>query len=145
MGMTIMDMNLEPDVADKARQLEMLAANVVFTSGRRTIQSQASAMAANETESPGYIKATYAESDAKEALLAWLANNPGSDQTTMTQGFIDVLNGLTPDQQVKISRHLTGRAFDIQPGSATEDQVNSLNPQLFLTTEGGLSRWHVQF
>ncbi len=143
--MTIMDMNLQPDVADKARQLEMLAANVVFTSGRRTVEQQASAMAQNETESPGYVQATYAESDAKEAILAWLAANPGSDLPTMTQGFTDVLNGLTPDQQLKISRHLTGRAFDIQPNSATEDQVNSLQPQLFLTSEGGLSRWHVQF
>jgi hypothetical protein len=143
--MTIMDMNLEPDVADKARQLELLAGNVVFTSGRRTVAQQARAMATNETESPGYIQSTYAESEAKEALLAWLAANPGADKPTMTQGFTDVLNGLTPDQQIKISRHLTGRAFDIQPNSASEDQVNSLEPQLFLTTEGGLSRWHVQF
>jgi hypothetical protein len=143
--MTIMDMNLQPDVADKARELEMLAANVVFTSGLRTVAQQASAMATNETQSPGYVQETYAESDAKEAILAWLSANPGADLPTMTQGFEDVLNGLTPDQQIKISRHLTGRAFDIQPNSATEDQVNSLQPQLFLTSEGGLSRWHVQF
>ena len=143
--MTIEEMDLEDDVAAKAEQLLDAAPTVVFTSGRRTIEGQAAAMAHNEALAPGYVAHTYAQSDAKAAILQWLDDNPDSSEEDMAAGFADVLNGLPPEQQVHISRHLTGRAFDVRPNSCSTDDIDALEPSLFLTHEGGLNRWHVEF
>jgi len=51
---------------------------------------------------------------------------------------------------LRISRHLTGRAFDIRPvtqnAAAIENDIRSLpGLQKFLEKEGGHVRWHAQF
>jgi hypothetical protein len=51
---------------------------------------------------------------------------------------------------VKISRHLTGKAFDVRPvtknAAAIKADIRALSGlHKFLEKEGGLVRWHAQF
>ena len=62
-----------------------------------------------------------------------------------------VLVDMEPDQLLLLTRHFAGLAFDVMPMQATEglflqQQIRAL-PHLdeFLTREGGMVRWHVQF
>ena len=141
----ISSLNLMADVALKAQQLFNLNNNTVFTSGRRDKKQQAHAMATNIVENSQYIVETYASSPASTELQQWVDNNPSSDVETIANGLYSVMATMTPDVISRLSKHLSGRAFDLQPHSCTYDEANSLNPDLFLTTEAGLTIWHLQW
>jgi len=139
-------LELEPDVAAKALVLKVRCPGVVFTSGRRSIPQQARAMARNTLSQRNFIAETYADCAAKRALVAWLEAHPHT--RTLPQiaaGFEAVLNALPAAELLHISRHLTGRAFDVKPGSCTQEAALALRPEKFLTREAGLARWHLQF
>jgi hypothetical protein len=123
---------------------------VSFTSGRRSKDEQASAMASNVVKNRKWIQQTYANSTLSAQCQEWLDNNP--DKKTLqeiTEGLVSILNAATDDDLGKLSKHLSGEAFDVQPvpdGDSIKTTIRGL-PGLtkFLDVEGGLVRWHAQF
>src|SRR5947209_19090308 len=63
-GLSIEHLNLEPDVAGKARDLQHQAPGVRFTSGRRDIAQQAHAMAGHVVHNRRWIAETYTSTHA---------------------------------------------------------------------------------
>ena len=146
--MTIDEMNLAPTAKAAAKLLLGKHPNIEFTSGRRDVRQQAHAMAGNVTHNRKWIGNTYIKG---QKLQAWVDAHPEAvtvDQ--ITAGLTQVMNAMSEDERSKISRHLTGRAFDVRPqkqnAKAIKADIRAL-PGLnkFLEREGGLVRWHAQF
>jgi len=146
--MTIDEMNLAPTAKAAAKLLLGKHPNIEFTSGRRDVRQQAHAMAGNVTHNRKWIGNTYIKG---QKLQAWVDAHPEAvtvDQ--ITAGLTQVMNTMSEDERSKISRHLTGRAFDVRPqkqnAKAIKADIRAL-PGLnkFLEREGGLVRWHAQF
>lgn len=146
-------LDLREPAATAARLLKEAHPEVVFTSGRRDLRSQARAMAQNVAlKGKGWLRATYKPSKALDGLVAWCDAHPAIRfWGPMAQGFLSVLMKLPPDDAARISRHLGGLAFDIRPvlgaeGVAIRKTILGLpHLDLFLDHEGGLSRFHLQF
>ena len=148
--MTIDEMNLEPTAAAAARLLLQKHPNIQFTSGRRDVTQQAHAMASNivSLRDRNWIGHTYLHG---QKLQAWVDAHPEAvtvDQ--VTAGLAALMNAMSDAERLKISRHLTGRAFDVRPmtqnAEAIKNDIRNL-PGLnkFLDKEGGHVRWHAQF
>lgn len=148
--MTIEEMNLAPTTKAAAKLLLQKHPNIVFTSGRRDVHQQAHAMAGNVVAKHDrkWIGKTYIKG---QKLQAWVDAHPEAvtvDQ--LTAGLTQVMNQMPEHERTKISRHLTGRAFDVRPqtenAAAIKADIRAL-PGLnkFLEREGGLERWHAQF
>jgi hypothetical protein len=95
-----------------------------------------------------WIKDTY---KAAGALQSWVDSNP--TKTTVAEiakGLEGVLDAMSDEDKGKVSKHLSGDAFDVQPqakdAATIKDDIKKL-PGLskFLDHEGGLERWHAQF
>jgi hypothetical protein len=150
--MNIEELNLAPIAEAAARILKQKHPEVVFTSGRRNIADQAHAMASNVAlGNRHWIEQTYVASPVRDALQAWVNAHPSArtvDQ--IAQGLETTMNAMTPDQVGKISKHLSGMAFDVKPtntnAEAIKRTIRSLpNLHRFLEKEAGLVRWHAQF
>ena len=133
-----------------------------LTSGIRSRQTQASAMASNCILNPKWISATYAPSDCATACQTAVDSVYGLvaaviSQSNLTAALVGVLSVFGNDDLRKLSWHLSGDAFDVQPvdgdeGAGIKDKIRSLVGERianggrgkFLETEGGLVRWHVQ-
>jgi hypothetical protein len=146
--MTIDEMNLAPIAKNAATILLGKHPNIQFTSGRRSPFQQAHAMAGNVILNRKWIGQTYL---AGAKLQRWVDQHPlAKTIDAITAGLEEVMNGMPEEELVKISRHLTGRAFDVKPvnqnGAAIKADIRAL-PGLhkFLDKEGGLVRWHAQF
>jgi len=130
------------------------AGPLVFTSGQRDFYGQASAMAANVAASGDrqWISKEYLYRPIADALTAWLVANPTViARGAMANGLAGVLRTFPPAELGKLSRHLSGDAFDVLPlpdakdpgvkawltARAAEGRVK------FLTKEQKLDRWHV--
>jgi hypothetical protein len=149
--MKIEELNLAPIAEAAARILKQKHPEVVFTSGRRNIADQAHAMASNVAlGNRHWIEQTYVASPVRDALQAWVNAHPSArtvDQ--IAQGLEATMNAM-PDQVGKISKHLSGMAFDVKPtttnAEAIKQTIRSLPKlQRFLEREAGLVRWHAQF
>jgi hypothetical protein len=126
---------------------------VSFTSGRRSKDEQASAMASNVVKNRKWIEQTYAKSSVRHACQRWVDDNP--DKTTraeIAEGLASVLHAATDSELAKLSKHLSGDAFDVQPVDKDAESIKTTIRSLlrpgrdrFLDKEGGLVRWHVQF
>jgi len=146
-------LDLEPVAQAAAIELRGKQATVTFTSGRRTVPEQASAMGQNIVSSGNrnWITDTYVTSAGVRALQKWLNDNPTvTDEAGMAAGLAGVLNGLTATQQGYVSKHLLGKAFDVQPvtenAAAIEADIRGLKGiDKFLEREADLVRWHAQF
>src|SRR5207244_8248796 len=139
-------LGLEADVAQTALQRKLRAPGVVFTSGRRTVGQQARAMAGNVTKNRNWIAETYRPSEAITLLQQWVDDHPEAEtREAIADGLEAVMSALPPEQCLRISRHLVGRAFDVRPGSCSESEIEALEPRQFLTMEGGLVIWHAGF
>ncbi len=148
--MTIEELQLEPVAEHAARLLQQKHPNIEFTSGRRDKAQQAHAMVSNIVmlHDRQWIGKTYL-ADAK--LQKWVDDHPNAvtiDQ--ITAGLLAAMNAMRETELLRISRHLTGRAFDIRPvtqnAAAIENDIRSLlGLQKFLEKEGGHVRWHAQF
>ena len=146
--MTIEEMNLEPTANNAAKILQSKHPTIEFTSGRRGIFQRARAMAGNVVLNRQWIGQTYV---AGAKLQQWVDQHPEAITVdAITAGLEQVMKAMPQEELGKISRHLTGRAFDVRP--VTDDaapikaDILSL-PGLhkFLDKEGGLVRWHAQF
>jgi hypothetical protein len=147
----IEDLDLHPIARAGAYLLKSLHPSVVFTSGRRTRDQQANAMAANIVQQPNYVTSTYVQSAVRDACVSWLNNNPNAvSQAAIKAGLTDVFGAFTDDQMAKLSKHLSGRAFDVQPTTVNAQAIKGTISGLpgltnFMEVEAGLIRWHAQF
>ena len=144
-------LNLAPVAKAAAYELKRLHPTIVFTSGRRDKVSQARAMASNVVRNRQWIKQTYLPSEVCSACQKWVDDHPGATtQIQIQEGLVSVFNSLTEAQLGRISKHLSGEAFDVQPVTRDADAIKASIRALkglerFLDKEGGLVRWHVQF
>jgi len=124
---------------------------VVFTSGRRDRAAQAHAMAANVAVNRNWIRETYLSCPACTQCQDWIDDHPEKIvQDEIAAGLHTVLELLTDPELARLSKHLSGDAFDVQPvvtnAAEIKQTLNTLPGKTkFLEREGGLVRWHVQF
>ena len=152
MSLRIEDLGLAPKMEAVARDgAERFGPIVVFLSGRRTRAGQARAMALNIVRGGRrWIAATYRPSGPSLALQTWVDQHPSiTDASRLTSGLAGVMARFSDDELAALSRHMTGKAFDLQPvpnpAGAVLHAYLSTHPGIrVLDTEGGLVRWHVQ-
>jgi hypothetical protein len=124
---------------------------VKFTSGRRGKDDQARAMASNVVKNRKWIEQTYRLTEVSARCQNWVDANPDrKTQKEVQDGLLSVLDSVTTVELAKLSKHLSGDAFDVQPvdknAAAIKQTIESLpGKDKFLDKEGGLVRWHVQF
>lgn len=148
--MTIEEMNLAPVAKNAATIIKSKHPELEFTSGRRDIRQQAHAMAGNivALHDRKWIAKTYL---AGAKLQAWVDSHPAAKTVdALTDGLEQTMKAMPEEERTKISRHLTGRAFDIRPITANAEAIKAdvrALPGLhkFLEREGGHVRWHAQF
>lgn len=148
--MTIEEMQLEPIAKNAATILLSKHPGVEFTSGRRDIRQQAHAMAGNvvDLHDRKWIGKTYL---AAAKCQAWVDQHPEAVTVdAITAGLEQVMKAMPEAELTKISRHLTGRAWDVRPVTANAEAIKADIRKLpglhkFLDHEGGHVRWHAQF
>ena len=125
--------------------------SVKFTSGRRNKADQARAMASNVIHNRNWIEDTYAASTVSKACQKWVDTHPDAKtQADIATGLLSVLDAATDAHLARLSRHLSGDAFDVQPVETDAEAIKKTIRRLkgldvFLEKEGGLVRWHAQF
>ncbi len=167
--MLIQDLQLAPVALQGASILyDAFWEVLTFTSGARTLEEQARAMAHNVQRNRRYIAETYTRKDRPShavatALQVWVDGHPQALTTTeLASGFLDVLNELPHGRLIsyhcwRINGQPASLAFDLEPledlqgfttlvGHEVRQAIQAL-PGLdaFVTREGGLHIWHVQF
>jgi hypothetical protein len=147
---SIDDLDLVDFAADAAHLLQKAHPEVIFTSGRRTAQEQAEAMADNVVRRRKWIAQTYVKTRERDALQNWIDIHPeATSQAAIAAGLESLLSGWSDEQKTRVSLHFCGHAFDVQPvphGDAIKKTIRSLpNLRKFLEMEGGLIRWHADF
>src|SRR4029453_18808630 len=100
--------NLDLSGHAKSGAEALLAAHpdVVFTSGRRSVQQQAHAMARNVVGNRNWIRDTYTESPERYELQTWVDSHPDAlTRGQITAGLRTVMNGWNDTRKVRLSRH----------------------------------------
>jgi hypothetical protein len=144
-------LNLTGNAKKGAYALKKAHPSVTFTSGFRTKDDQASAMAQNVVKKRSWIGGTYYPTKVSAACQKWVDDNPEkTTQDEIAEGLLSVLNEFTEAQLAGLSKHLSGEAFDVQPvdtdADAIKKTINGLDKlHRFLEKEDGLVRWHAQF
>ncbi len=124
---------------------------VKFTSGRRSKEDQARAMASNVVKNRKWIEQTYKDSPLRKKCQDWVDNNPDKDtEADIAAGLRSIFDAASDDELGKFSKHLSGMAFDVQPVEKDAEKIKKTIRELpgldkFLDKEGGLVRWHAQF
>ncbi|HLQ04322.1 MAG TPA: hypothetical protein VK197_01590 [Verrucomicrobiae bacterium] len=144
-------LDLSPAAKRGALLLREAHPQLRFLSGRRTLARQARAMARNIVESAdrAWIEKVYV---AAAPLQAWVSEHSEATMVeALAAGLEETLVAMSPAQQARVSKHLSGDAFDLRPvhgetEAAIRETIGGL-PGLvkFIDREGGLERWHVQF
>lgn len=154
MGISIAQMKLSRVAREGAERLQAECPWVVFTSGRRDLESQARAMAVNTTRNRLWIGQTYL---AATRLQQWVNENPDAqDVEQLSEGLYHTLLSMPDAEVLRVSRHLTGDAFDVRPmmdkglpthyGDKILESIRGLPGfHKLLLKEGGLDVWHAQF
>ena len=133
-----------------AKDLKKKHPDITFTSGRRNVSEQASAMASNIVSGKDrkWIEKTYASA---ASLQKWVDDNPKAKTVDeIAKGLEETMNGMAESKLSQVSKHLSGEAFDVQPQDKDADAIKTDIKALsgltkFLDKEGGLVRWHAQF
>lgn len=150
--MKIEDLGLSPVALAGARLLQAKHPEVEFTSGRRDVPGQASAMASNIIHNRRWIEETYVSTGPSRELQAWVDAHPQAvTQDQIAAGLEAIMASWTDAQKAALSKHFSGDAFDVEPVSgpagaailATLERLPGVKK--VLTKEGGLVRWHAQF
>lgn len=85
------------------------------------------------------------------ACQSWVDNNPqATSAADIAAGLVTVLNQFLDPELRRLSKYLSGDAFDVQPVLENAESIKAdirALPGLdkFLDKEGGLVRWHAQF
>ena len=147
----IESLNLSEPARSAAYTIKRKHPWVVFTSGRRDIVRQASAMAGNVVSNRQWIVQTYAANPVSAAAQAWVNTHPEArTKDAIAAGLLSVFRTFSPQDLGRLSHHLSGLAFDVRPepsqAAAFWSTVKSL-PGLkqYFDKEGGLTIWHVGF
>jgi len=144
-------LDLAPTARKAAYALKKAHPSITFTSGRRSKDEQASAMAGNVVKNRKWIEQTYVPSTLRTQCQEWVDENPDKKtQLEIAAGLASVFNRATDAELGKLSKHLSGDAFDVQPVDKDAESIKKTIRGLpglgkFLDVEGGLVRWHVQF
>lgn len=144
-------LNLSAVARTAAYALKKAHPSIVFTSGRRSKEDQARAMAGNVVKNRKWIEQTYGKSDLRKQCQDWVDANPNAKTTAeIAEGLLAIFNAAGDEALGKLSKHLSGEAFDVQPVVAEAEAIKRTirglpGLGLFLDTEGGLVRWHAQF
>jgi hypothetical protein len=144
-------LDLAPTARKAAYALKRMHPSVIFTSGRRNKRDQARAMSENVILNRKWIEQTYAKTIACDNCQKWVDDNP--DKTTqreIEEGLASVIDALPDAELARLSKHLSGDAFDVQPVNEDAERIKATIRRLpglkiFLDMEGGLIRWHAQF
>lgn len=153
MSKSIEELDLVGNALAGAKALKAKFPNIEFTSGRRDYREQASAMASNIVHKRDFIIRTYTARPEAKILQDWVNSHPQADtRATIAAGLTQIMDGWSNAQRGKLSRHLSGHAFDVRPvpagptANAIKAAIRAL-PGLnkFLEKEAGLVRWHAQF
>lgn len=125
--------------------------SVKFTSGRRNKDDQARAMASNVVSNRKWIGQTYRAGVVSSGCQKWVDDNPAATtKEAIAAGLLTVMNAASDADLAKLSKHLSGDAFDVQPVEVNAEAIKKSIRELdgldkFLDREGGLVRWHAQF
>ena len=144
-------LNLSATARAAAYLLKKTHPSIKFTSGRRSAEDQARAMAGNVVNNRKWIEQTYRKTDISTKCQKWVDDNPDKiTKLDIQAGLISVFNSVSAAELGQMSRHLSGDAFDVQPVEDNADAIKQTirklpGLQLFLDREGGLVRWHAQF
>lgn len=153
--MDVDQLSLAPAAYKGAKLLAAMFPEIVFTSGRRSIEKQARVMAVNSMKNRRFIEQTYLDGDSLQQVVNKLPID--CSQATMEANLYNALLSLDAIGLMRVSRHLTGDAFDIQPivdcsgipstkGQMVIDYIRrNMAEAKMLLREGGLVIWHVQF
>ena len=152
LGPSIDDLDLVDYAKTSAKTLLAAHSTVVFTSGRRTVVTQANAMAGNVARNRQWIKQTYKATAESRSLQAWVDDHPDAKTApAISSGLQGIMKNWTDVQKKNLSRHFSGQAFDVHPvagaaGEKIKATIRSLpNLRTFLDHEGGLIIWHADF
>lgn len=144
-------LNLTETARKAAYVLKKAHPSISFTSGRRTKDDQARAMAGNVVSNRKWIEQTYANSQLRTDCQKWVDDHPDKKtQSEIAEGLLIVLSAADETELAKFSKHLSGEAFDVQPVDVDAESIKKTIRGLeglskFLDKEGGLVRWHAQF
>ena len=144
-------LNLRGTARTAAYALKKAHPSVTFTSGRRTKEDQARAMASNVVQNRKWIGQTYKPGIVSTGCQTWVNSHPeAKTKEQIAAGLLSVMNAATDADLGKLSKHLSGDAFDVQPVQTNAEAIKKTIRGLaglgkFLDKEGGLVRWHAQF
>ena len=118
-------LDLSPTAKAAALALKKLHPEIVFTSGRRDVTEQAHAMAVNivSSKNRNWIKDTY---KSAATLQQWVDDH--AEATTVdaiATGLETSMNAMSDSDRGKVSKHLGGAAFDVQPQEKDADQIKT--------------------
>jgi hypothetical protein len=147
-------LNLTGSALYAATKIKEKFPKVIFTSGTRTLDSQAKAVAQNiyRTQNSGWVGATYRDSVFIRKLNQEIINNWNAikgSESLILQTVNKVFSSDNAGAR-SMSKHLTGYAFDIRVNCVNYNELNNFLKTLpdfhqFLTQEGGLAVWHIEF
>lgn len=149
---TVTGLDLAPKTKAAAESLKTDFGNqVTFTSGRRSLDDQATVMAQNivKTGDRKWIEKTYI---AGAELQKWVDDHPeATTEGALRSGLAAILQTWDGSKLKALSYHLIGAAFDLQPvagdaGQKIQTAIGNL-PALrkFLQRESGVDVWHLEF
>lgn len=154
-ALDIGDLDLSGAAKTGAESLEtQFGKSIIFTSGRRTVESQSKVMAQNivRTANRKWIAITYAASPERNELQDWVDQNPQATQVAQIEaGLRTIMENWSDSQRVRLSRHFAGLAFDMVPirGVMEEEVVRAIKAlpsfKKFIDGEAGADVWHVEF
>ena len=150
---SVSGLDLTPNAQKAAETLEKeFGADIVFTSGKRSLDDQCRVMAENivKTGDRKWIEKAYA---AGRELQDWVDQHPEADTVPeLKEGLKSIMDAWTPAKLEKISYHLSGAAFDLSPvvGQKGAEIKKFIRTKLshvhkFLDGENGVNVWHLQF
>lgn len=148
-------LGLRGAASEAARELVAQHPDVEFTSGKRTREEQANAMAENIVKAGRtWIKDTYKDSKVSRVLQKWIDDRPKAKSKTAISGLLLAAMSLFSDDELSsLSCHFTGDAFDVKPIAGLQGTMVLLTLKslcqkhggTLITKEGGVVVWHAQF
>lgn len=145
-------LNLSPAARKAAEHLKSRYPSVQITSGRRTREDQARALARNVQVQRDYLATAYKDCSVKRACQDWVEAHPDAiTESDLTAGLLGVLEGFDTFALAKLSKHFSGDAFDVKPPALNPEDVKAEMQKLpglerFMERkDGSVVRWHAQF
>lgn len=148
--MTFTQLNLSPLMEQRAKELQAAYPIVQYISGRRSLESQAHAMAINYLQDPrSYLSRNYVH--AAELQSALDTQSHGNSVAAIAQ---IILTAMETNPALVQSPHLHGDAVDLIPLEYLDGDLTPTGQEVmgwirdcpdtvdFRTREGKLVRWH---